>query len=72
MSRGGKRPGAGRPKGEPRVKISLTLKPETVSTITALSEDMGIGKGQVIDRAIDGLIIRKEDLRDGNDQGGVK
>ena len=53
MSRGGKRPGAGRPKGDPRVKISLTLKPETVATITALSEDMGIGKGEVIDMAVE-------------------
>ena len=52
MSRGGKRKGAGRPKGVPRVKVSHTLKPETVSTITALSEDMGIGKGEVIDMAV--------------------
>jgi len=54
MSRGGKRKGAGRPKGDPRVKISLTLKPETVATITALSEDIGIGKGEVIDMAVEG------------------
>jgi len=55
MSRGGKRKGAGRPKGDPRVKISLTLKPETVSIIKALSEDMGIGKGEVIDMAVERL-----------------
>jgi len=55
MGRGGKRKGAGRPKGDPRVKISLTLKPETVAIITALSEDMGIGKGAVIDIAVEGL-----------------
>jgi len=54
MGRGGKRPGSGRPKGDPRVKISLTLKPETVATITALSEDIGIGKGEVIDMAVEG------------------
>jgi len=54
MSRGGKRKGAGRPKGDPRVKISLTLKPETVATITALSEDIGIGKGEVVDMAVEG------------------
>ena len=52
MTRGGKRKGAGRPKGEPRIKVSLTLKPETVAIITALSEDMGIGKGAVLDMAV--------------------
>lgn len=49
---GGPRKGAGRPKGEPRVKVSLTLKPETVALIMALAEDMGIGKGAVIDLAV--------------------
>ena len=50
--RGGPRKGAGRPNGEPRVKVSLTLKPGTVARLTALSEDMGIGKGSVLDMAV--------------------
>jgi len=49
---GGPRKGAGRPKGEPRVKVSITLKPETVALIMALAEDLGVGKGAVIDMAI--------------------
>ena len=52
MTRGGPRKGAGRPKGDPRIKVSLTLKPDTVALITALSEDMGIGKGAVLDLAV--------------------
>ena len=52
MKHGGKRKGAGRPKGTPKIKTNFTLLPETVAEITRLAEDMGIKKGDVIDMAV--------------------
>jgi len=56
MTRGGKRKGAGRPKGMPKTKVNYTLLPETVAEITRLAEDMSIKKGDVIDMAVKKMV----------------
>lgn len=49
--RGGARPGAGRRPEDLKV-VTFYLAPETSDRITALSKNMGISKGKVVDRIV--------------------
>lgn len=57
MSRGGKRPGAGRKKGSPKVPVSITVLPETLRAwnrraFRARGEGgkSGVARGVILDR----------------------
>jgi hypothetical protein len=55
-NRGGARPGAGRPRRDPnsdaRKRFSFRLHPDTCDRIIELSDKLGIGRADVVDRAI--------------------
>lgn len=51
--RGGARPGAGRPRKAYRVKMNLFVKKATRDAIDALAESLEIGKGEVVEKAVE-------------------
>ena len=50
---GGAREGAGRPRKPNRVKMNLSVKRSTRDAIDALAESLEIGKGEVVERAVE-------------------
>lgn len=50
---GGAREGAGRPRKPNRVKMNLSVKRSTRDAIDALAESLEIGKGEVVEKAIE-------------------
>jgi hypothetical protein len=56
MSRGGKRPGAGRPivaEHEKRVQLSLSVSPKTKEWMQTLSREQGVTMGTILEVLID-------------------
>lgn len=53
VGHGGAREGAGRPRKPNRVKMNLSVKRSTRDAIDALAESLEIGKGEVVERAVE-------------------
>jgi hypothetical protein len=58
---GGRRPGAGRRRGEVRVSVTLRVLPETARNLGVAAFQHNVSKGQVLDAAAGFLveIVRK-------------
>jgi hypothetical protein len=48
--RGGKRPGAGRPTGPPKVSVRLRMLPETFRTLDLLAFAKSQSRGEIVDQ----------------------
>ncbi len=67
MPKGGKRPGAGRPKGDPSElarQVSVSMYPEEFTAIEEYAQRQRVSRSVAIERAIK-CLIREEQLKAG-------
>ncbi len=60
--RGGKRPGAGRPRGPKKVSVRLLLLPETFRTLDLLAFARSQSRGEIVDQLARRAVRRKSNV----------